>query len=788
MAFSACNSTKHLKEGQYLLKKNTVKLKTNKGVTRRGELKENLESLVAQKPNTKTILGLFPIKLWLYNLNYEKYERDKDNFQLKSRTVEAPVIFDSTLMDKSVQNFKSYLFNSGYFYPTITDTFTLKNKKAYTTYNIETGINFLINNVFLNVDDSVMKLEVESSMKESLLKKGENFSMSLVDEERSRITTFLKNQGYYHFTQDNIVNVSLDTFNKSLLRDDYNPFEDIINALALQKRDEKNPTLDVTLFIRADNDPDAYKKYYLNRLNVYPDFVSREDVSDSSMITKWHNETRFRYHKYYIREKVLYKNIFLDKGDLYTQKNYDNTINKLNDLGVFQSVRIYQSEDTTRSKDDSGFINTYVLLSPAKKYDFSTNFEISSGTTYDVGSALSFTFRDKNFFKGGNLLNVSLRGGIETNLDQSTGGNFFDQFQLFSRSAGINTSITFPKFIAPFNKAFKDKNIPRTIFSAGANVLQRVSFFTATNITTSFAYNWRQNETNTWDLTPVFISNFGLPYISDSFQRRLDSIQFLKKLYTPVFIEGENIAFTYSNQLIKKGKSYTYARFGLEEAGLLMSAFDAISNNSINYANYYKFDFDLRRYINRQRSQLATRFFGGIGIPYGNSSTLPYIKQYFTGGPYSIRGWRIRTLGPGGYVNLEEDTSLGRFFVDRTGDIKLELNAEYRFDIVQLFYGVVKMKGAIFGDAGNIWLARKTPDFPDGEFRFSKLGKTIAISTGAGLRFDLASFFIFRLDAAFPIKKPYGSNDGWVTQSINFGDKVWRKKNLVFNFAIGYPF
>ena len=268
----------------------------------------------------------------------------------------------------------------------------------------------------------------------------------------------------------------------------------------------------------------------------------------------------------------------------------------------------------------------------------------------------------------------------------------------------------------------------------------------------------------------------------------MDSIQFLKKLYTPVFIEGENIAFTYSNQLIKKGKSYTYARFGLEEAGLLMSAFDAISNNSINYANYYKFDFDLRRYINRQRSQLATRFFGGIGIPYGNSSTLPYIKQYFTGGPYSIRGWRIRTLGPGGYVNLEEDTSLGRFFVDRTGDIKLELNAEYRFDIVQLFYGVVKMKGAIFGDAGNIWLARKTPDFPDGEFRFSKLGKTIAISTGAGLRFDLASFFIFRLDAAFPIKKPYGSNDGWVTQSINFGDKVWRKKNLVFNFAIGYPF
>jgi len=168
---------------------------------------------------------------------------------------------------------------------------------------------------------------------------------------------------------------------------------------------------------------------------------------------------------------------------------------------------------------------------------------------------------------------------------------------------------------------------------------------------------------------------------------------------------------------------------------------------------------------------------------------LPYIKQYFAGGPYSIRGWRIRTLGPGGYKNLAEDTSRGTgVFIDRTGDIKLELNTEYRFDIVQLFYGVVKMKGAIFADAGNIWLAKQTPDFEDGEFKFSKLGNDIAISTGAGARFDLAGFFVFRIDAAFPIKKPYGDNAGWVTDEIALGLQKWRKNNLVLNIAIGYPF
>lgn len=787
--FASCNTTKHLEEGQYLLRKSTIKLKTNKGVTRRGELKENLQSLIVQKPNTRILGGILPLKLWLYNLRYDKYRKDTANYQIKSRTVEAPVLFDSTPVEKSVQNFKSFLFNSGYFYPTIKDTFRFKKKRAYVTYDIETGINFLIKDVHLNADDSVIKDLVTKSMSETLLKKGEAFSMSLVDEERSRITNMLKNAGYFAFSQDNIVNVSLDTFNKSLLKDDYNPFENVINTLALQNRQQKNPTLDITIYIRADENANTYKKYFLNRVNVYPDFVSREDINDPSLITKQYKQIRFRYHHYYIREKVLYKNIFFDSGATYSQKTYDQTINRLNDLGAFRSVRLYQSEDTLHSNKDSGFINTTVLLSPAKKYDFSTNFEISSGTTYDVGSALSFTFRDKNFLKGGNIFNASVRGGIETTWDQSYAGNFFNKFRLFSRSAGAAAGLNFPKFIAPFTGYFKDKNTPRTILSAGASVLQRVDFFTSTNLTTSFTYNWQETTTRTWELSPLFISNFGLPYVSDSFRRRLDSIPFLAKLYTPVFIEGENFFFTYSNQLINKGRSYTYARLGIEEAGALMNLVDAVLKPDINYAQYFKFDFDVRRYINRTKSQLATRFYGGFGVPYGGSPSLPYIKQYFSGGPYSIRGWRIRTLGPGGYQNPEEDTTYRTgVFIDRTGDIKLELNTEYRFDIVQLFYGVVKMKGAVFGDAGNIWLAKKTSAFPDGEFRLSRLGRDLAVSTGAGLRFDLAGFFIFRFDAAFPLKKTYGINSGWVTDKIAFGLKDWRRDNIILNIAIGYPF
>lgn len=788
LSFTACNTTKRLKEGQYLLQSNTVKLTSNKGLTRRGELKDNLESLIVQRPNTRILLGVAPLKLWLYNLRYQKYQNDTGNYQIKSKTVEAPVLYDSSLTRKTVRNLKNYLFNSGYFFPTVKDTVVFKQKKAYVTYNIHTGLNYLIHRVTINADDTTIQRWVEAGMKDTKLKTGTPFYMGLVEEERSRIANALKEEGYFFFTQENIVDVKLDTFDNTLLKEDYSPFESIVNTIALQKKEIKNPTLDITIYIRSSQ-PKAYKKYYSNRITTLPDFVSREDIRDSSMIIRKYNEMNFRYHNYYIREKVLYKSIFFEKNALTRQSDYDNTINKLNGLGVFQSVRVLQFEDTIRTTDDSGYINTAILLSPAKKYDFSTNFEISNGTTYFAGSAIAFSFRDRNFLKGGNLLNISLRGGLESNLDQNKGEQLFKRFQLFSRNAGITASLNFPKFIVPFHVKFKNKNTPRTIISIGANILERVSLFTATNITGGYTYNWRQTATQSWELSPILINNFRLPYVSDSFQRRLDTVEFLKKLYTPVFIEGENINYTFSNQFINKGQSYTYAKIGLEEAGGLLAGINSLSNLRINYAQFVKLDFDIRRYYNRPHAQWATRFYGGVGIPYGHSVSLPYIKQYFTGGPYSIRGWRIRTLGPGGYFNPAEDTlhSSG-VFIDRTGDIKIELNTEYRFDIMQLFYGVIKMKGAIFADGGNIWLARKTSGFPEGEFRLSKLGREMAVSTGMGLRFDLAGFFIFRADAAFPIKKPYGSNSGWVVDEIALGSQQWRRNNIILNVAIGYPF
>lgn len=783
---ASCNTTLHLNTGQYLLRKNNVKLNTDKGITHRGELQDNIDRLVAQKTNTYA-LGIVPYKVWFYNLRYNKYAKDTSNFQFKIKTVERPVAYDSVLRKRSAANMKSYLFNQGYFYPQVTDTVKFKGKKAYVTYNVTTGTNFLINKVNLDIDDSTIKAIIQNTFDQSSLKKGQEFSMSLLESERSRITNLLRENGYYKFAQENIVDFSLDTFNKSLLRNAYNPFETAINFIALQKKEKEKPTLDITILIRKNDNFNAYKKYEISSVSVYPDFISRDDVTDPTMKEMVVNNIKFRYHKYYIRPMVMAKHIYFEPGKIYSQNDYDNTINYLNRLGVFQNIRIILAEDTTKRDAEHGYLRAIILLTPSDKMDYGVNFEISNGTTYTLGSALILNFRNRNLGKGANMFTTTVSGGIESFYDESKGSNFFEHFRLLTKNIGFNASIDFPKFLFPFTRNITRKNLPRTLIGGGYNLLERVNYFTLSNLNANFTYNWRQNKTNTWDVSPVFMNIIRLPSVSDSFQQRLTNNDFLKNSYRETFIEGENIAFTYSNQTIKKGKSYNYLRVAVEEAGSLVSLINTIAPLKFQFSQYLRFDFDARRYINRFKSQTAIRFYGGIGIPYDKSSTLPYIKQYFVGGAYSIRGWRIRTLGPGGYKDTVKQTNQTRY-IDRTGDIKLEVNAEYRFDLIQLFSGSIKLKGAVFADCGNIWLARPSADYPDGEFNFSRLGRDFAISTGAGARFDIAGFFVFRLDAAFPIKKPYLSNGGWVIDDLHFDKGSWRSDNIILNFAIGYPF
>ena len=776
----SCNTTKHVPNGAHLLRKNALKIKSDRTITNKGVLEDQLNVLVIQKTNTYWS-GWFPFKLWKYNWRSEKYIRNQQTEIPNS--IERPVIYDSLLQKRSIANMQYFLINQGYFKARVTDTVRYTDKKAYAQYKIVTGVNYLIDRVSVDADDSNIGNIIKTGMKYTLLRKEEPYTKPLIDEERSRIINLMQNNGYFKFSQEN-VSFELDTVNKESLRDADGLFESAINFITLQKK-QKKLSVDIKVLISDTFDNQSYLKYKIGKMVVLPDFIDRSLSFDSSMIIKDFDGIQFRYHKYFIKEAVLSKQIFLRPGEIYSRSNHEFTINKLNELGIFQMVNVYFVMDTSVKGEQ--LLDCYIALSPSKRLDATGSLEIANAQTYILGNSIGAVYRDKNFFKGANLFSLSATGGVEMGSNDSVGNNFIEHLFLQSTNFSLNSSLLFPKFLSPFKPKWIDKrNLPRTQLLLGVNVLNRIDLFRLTNISSSFAYNWRRTKTQTWDFSPVF-ANILLRQISPAFQLRLDSSEVLRNTYRRTFIQGENISFTFSDQEKKQNKNFNYLRIGLEEAGLIMAGINSIQRNigpkqDFIFDQYFKFDLDARRYFNARHSLMAIRFLAGVGSPYGDSKTLPYIKQYFVGGPFSIRGWRPRTLGP-------KNIKSGANNIDITGDIKLELSSEYRFDMIQLFSGTLNLNGALFADAGNTWLAKKSSDFPTGHFDISRLGHDIAVSTGAGLRVIVAGFFTVRLDAAFPVKNPYNPvNNGWQIQQVDLSNKTWRSNNVIVHLAIGMPF
>ena len=776
----SCNTTKHVPKGAHLLRKNTLKIKSDRTITNKGVLEDQLNVLVIQKPNTYWS-GWFPFKLWKYNWRSEKYIRNQQIELPKS--IERPVLYDSILQKRTVANMQYFLINQGYFKAKVTDTVRYTEKRAFAQYKIVTGVNYLIDKVIVDADDSTVGALIQSGMKSTLLRKEKPYTKPLIDEERSRIINLMQNNGYYKFGQENVT-FELDTVNKESLRGADGLFESAINFITLQKK-QKKLSVDIKVQISDTFDKQSYLKYKIGKMVVLPDFIDRSVSFDSSMIVKNVDDIVFRYHKYYIKEALLSKQIFLRPGESYSRSNHEFTINKLNELGIFQMVNIYFIEDTINKEEH--LLNCYITLSPSKRSDATGSLEISNAQTYRLGNSVGAVYRDKNFFKGANLFSLSATGGLEMAYYDSLGNSFTDHFYLQSTNFSLNSSILFPKFLSPFKPRWIDKrNLPRTQLLLGVNVLNRIDLFRLTNISSSFSYNWRRTNTQTWDFSPVF-ANILLRQITPAFQLRLDSSEVLRNTYRRTFIQGESISFTFSDQEKKQNKNFNYLRIGFEEAGLIMAGVNSFQRNfgkkqDFIFDQYFKFDLDARRYFNARHSLMAVRFLAGVGSPYGDSRTLPYIKQYFVGGPFSIRGWRPRTLGP-------QNVKGGANNIDITGDIKLEMSTEYRFDMIQLFSGTLNLNGALFADAGNTWLAKKSEDAPKGHFDISRLGQDIAVSTGAGLRVIVAGFFTVRLDAAFPIKDPYiYSKNGWIIRKVDIGNSSWRSNNVVINLAIGMPF
>lgn len=766
----SCNIQKRLGEDDYLVKKVAIDLETPLSLSEKNILKDELYSISQPKPNTR-LLGI-PYRLYFYNTKVKQY--DKENLPPISNTIqEQPSILDTSNVSVSRQQIQTFLNNKGFFEAAITSqiSYNEPHRRASVFYTIKTGDRHIINGTRYENNYNTLDNFITSLKKNSLLKSGTPYSHELVGRERMRITNELRNKGFYYFGANNLA-FELDTH----------------QVITLDQSKERK-YIDIETQFQHTKDTNELEQYHFNKVVVFYNYDDIQSLDDQLPIRKFENDILFQTKYEYVSSQIIDKKIFIRPGNLFSQQDYDKTLLLLNDLGVFKYVRIQIQPDILTKK-----LNAYILLAPSKQYDVSTNVEVSGGDIYVLGSAANVSFTNNNFLKGANKFTATASYGVELGQDKEQEGGFIDELYLFSQNSGINFNLTFPKFLLPINQRRWSRNtLPNTSLDLGYNNLRRSEYFTLNSINASIGYKWFESKTHQWTVKPIFMNILHLSSISPTFQARMDSIPAIKNSYQETFIEGEGIELVINREGINPYK-YAWVKLGFEESGLLMNGVKQLyniaqPNNNMRFSEYLRFDFDARQYFLTSKSKLALRLYGGVGIPYGKSEVLPYIKQYFVGGAYSIRGWRPRALGPGSYYNAAMNQSRDRLFIDQAGDIKLEFNAEYRFPIIDIFAGAIKVNGAAFFDAGNIWYMKPTAELPGANFKFKNLYKDLAASYGAGLRLDLGGFLVLRVDYAIQAKLPYqDENKGWIIQHTNLGRPNWRKEHTNLNIAIGYPF
>lgn len=765
MIWAACSTTKSLKPGQYLYTGAKIDINPDSSarIDNQKDVKATLEAKTRPRPNKK-ILGM-PFKLWMYNLAGEP-KKPKGGLRnlLRNKIGEPPVLLTEVKLTYNNAVLKSYLISQGYLQAEVTGDTVIKGKKGHAVYRAVTGQRYKLNSVILPNDSSEIAAIVQQNAENSLLKPGNYYDLDVFKNERLRVDNDLKEKGYFYFSPDYLIMQVDSTIGK--------------NQVNLRMKVK-------------DIAPDAgLKPYTIRNINIYPNYAARRDSVIRNSTPLLHEDFKIYDPRNTFKPRLFDRLVFFKKGEIYNRKDHNQSLNRMVNIGVFQAVKAeFLPVDSFRNNQ----LDLNVFLTPLKKNSLSFSVTGTSKSNNFVGSEAKLTQTTRNLFRGGEQLDVSVSGGFETQVSgQARGLNTF--------SFTTEGKLTFPRFITPF-RGFNSTNafIPKTVASLSYQSLNRGSLYNLNSFKGEFGYNWKENQYKEHVLNPISV-NFVTAGIDSARKDSLfDSNPGLRQNLENQFIIGSSYNFTYTNQMDESRRNNVYFFGGLETGGNVWGLFASknslgqktVAGTAIN--QFIRVETDLRDYYKITKNLIwASRLNLGYGYAYGNHTSLPFVRQFFAGGSNDIRAFAARSLGPGSYRadNITDRTS----YTDQSGDIKAMFNTELRFKIVSILHG------AVFADAGNIWLRKedmgrpataKDPEEkprPGSGFGFGKAWKEIAVGTGAGLRVD-ATIFVIRLDVAFPLRKPYlPENERWVTDQIDFGSKSWRKENLIYNIGIGYPF
>lgn len=720
--------------------------------------KEEIKKLAALQPNQK-MFNLLPVRLGIYNLTFDKHET-KFRWWLKNKIGEAPKIYSEDFIKMSQENFKLYMFNRGYLNSSVSYQSFFNNKKAFTKFTISAKDVYTINEVIRPQPTNEILNLLSISQKKSLIKKEDKLNFITLDEERKRISDYLREYGYYDFRKDYVI-YQIDT-NQAL------------------------KTAKIILDVKAPNDTSWHQKYYINNIYTYVD-VSALLLDSTTLDTTLYDGIHFIYNKKKYKNNTLSNGIFLRKNQVFQLSKYQNTLKKLANYGTFKFVDI---RFVPKLIDDKHFLDTYIDLSSAKKQSLSVDVEANHNFIGLTGTSVSFTYQNKNIFKAADLFEFKISTGLQFNVGKK------NTPPLNNLDFLVETNYYLNKFLSPFKvKNYSKYNDIKTKFSLQYNFERRILFYSLHNMGFSFGYNWRKNNNIVHQYNPVSVNVFVLQNKEQSFIDRLNEIPALKRSFEEQFIMGSNYTFGYNNLKSSTDKSYFLFQGKIASAGNIVHGIVALTKQAKNnttpykifnreYSQFARFEFNIVHNLKLSKnSSLHSRFNSGIIIPYGNSTITPYFQQFYVGGANSIRGFKLRALGPGTYADTANITN-ANFFFDQAGDFKLEANTELRFGIYKWF------KAAVFFDAGNIWLLKNDPDRPGGEINKQNFVRGLAISSGLGLRLDF-NYFVIRTDFSFPLIDPrYNGENRYPLKNFEFkfGKDSWFRENIIFHLAIGYPF
>ena len=748
----ACSGTRNLPKGEKLYTGAEIKLESIDKLNKKF-IKTTAQLAVRPVPN-KVYLGFRP-KLWLYNAAGED-PKTKLGKWFKKRG-EPPVLMSSVKPGVTRAIIDARLFNIGIFKSYTESEIIEKKRTGKLIYTSHVHKPYLVKElVYAIADDSLSRLILTGKDK-SLIKPGDDYNLDILKSERIRIDAILKNNGYFYFNPDYLL-FKAETSNLN---------HDVAFKLTLKDSIPKNAT---TVF--RINNVYINQNYSLNegRKNTTKDTVTVQNIV---FLGKEERMT--------IRPKVLSKSIYLRKNEIFSRQNHIITLNRLMSMGNFKLVQINFSESNASGP---GLLDVNILMTPLSKHTFRAEVDLVSKSNNYTGPRMNLSILNRNAFNGAELLNLNLAGSFEAQLSGK-------EKNLYSYSYNPQLELTFPRFLVPFNiKRTNSLYVPKTRLLLSYNYLKRVNYFDMRTFQFVYGFKWKQNIQTEHELNPIDVSYTTIGNKSTEFTDLLASNPFLKKSYEEQFIAGGSYSFTYNEQMMTGKKIQYYFHLTSELAGTTFYLAKIIGGEKISaenpskvagsiFSQYSKLSVDGRVYYNlKDNSKLALRVFAGVAKPFGNSLILPYTKQFFSGGPNSIRAFQINSVGPGTFYQNTDQIG----FLQLGGDLKLETNAEYRFSIYRFF------KGALFVDAGNVWLLKSNPANTGSPFMFSKFMDQIAVGTGLGIRVDV-SFFILRFDLAMPLRKPWlEENHRWVSNQIDFGSSAWRRENLVLNVAIGYPF